>query len=117
MEHQMKLFEEPFELIKSGKKVIEIRLNDEKRQAIKIGDEIKFFKLPNCEESLKVKVLGLLQYCSFDQLYKDIPFVLFGCEGKELKQMLDRTYAIYTKDQEIKYGALGIRIELIKEEL
>lgn len=65
MEHQMKLFEESFEPIKSGKKVIEIRLNDEKRQAIKIGDESKFLKLPACEEALRVKVLGLSQYCSF----------------------------------------------------
>lgn len=27
MEHFMRLYEEPFELIKSGKKIIEIRLN------------------------------------------------------------------------------------------
>lgn len=42
MLHEMRLLEEPFELIKAGKKIIEIRLNDEKRQKVSIGDEIVF---------------------------------------------------------------------------
>lgn len=42
MIHQMKLVDAPFELIRSGQKTIELRLNDEKRQIIKIGDFIVF---------------------------------------------------------------------------
>ncbi|WP_069650117.1 ASCH domain-containing protein [Caloranaerobacter ferrireducens] len=114
MEHFMRLFEEPFELIRSKKKIIEIRLNDEKRQKVKIGDIITFSKLPDCEERLRVKVLGLLHYYTFEQLYEDIPFSHFGCEGKSMKWMLEKTYEIYTKEQEEKYGALGIRIEVIE---
>jgi ASC-1-like (ASCH) protein len=30
-----------------------------------------------------------------------------------MKWMLEKTYEIYTKEQEEKYGALGIRIEVI----
>lgn len=44
MIHNMKLNPEPFELISSGQKTIELRLNDEKRQRIKISDEIIFTK-------------------------------------------------------------------------
>ncbi len=113
MEHRMSLFEEPFALIQSGKKVIEIRLNDEKRQAVKIGDTIVFSKLPDGRERLEVKVLGLLHYGSFEQLYRDIPMALLGREGRTMEQMLEGTYAIYTKEQEKQYGALGIRIKLI----
>ena len=46
MLHKMKLNESPFERIKNGKKTIEFRLYDEKRQQIKIGDKIEFSKLP-----------------------------------------------------------------------
>ena len=38
----MKLNASPFEMIKSGVKSIELRLYDEKRQKIKIGDTIIF---------------------------------------------------------------------------
>ena len=42
MLHKMKLNEDPFERIKNGTKTIEFRLFDEKRQQIKIGDQIEF---------------------------------------------------------------------------
>ena len=40
MIHRMKLDNEPFVNIKNGIKKIEIRLNDEKRQKIKVRDYI-----------------------------------------------------------------------------
>lgn len=109
--HKMHLNKEPFEMIKSGEKKIEIRLNDEKRQKVKIGDTIIFSKLPDCNEKLEVKVTGLLHYATFREFYKDIPFGLFGREGKTLDWMLKGTYKIYDKEREEKYGALGIKIE------
>ena len=42
MQHTMRLNKEPFEMIKSGMKTIELRLYDEKRKLLRIGDEIEF---------------------------------------------------------------------------
>ncbi|MDI9412379.1 MAG: ASCH domain-containing protein [Bacillota bacterium] len=112
--HKMHLYEEPFKMIKSGQKKIELRLNDEKRQKIKIGDTIVFSKFPDCNERIEVKVTGLLHYASFKELYTDIPFHLFGRENKSMDWMLQGTYEIYDKEREEKYGALGIRIEKIR---
>ena len=53
MLHKMKLNESPFERIKNGTKTIEFRLYDEKRQQVKVGDQIEFSKLPNLQEKLK----------------------------------------------------------------
>ena len=39
---EMKLDKEPFEKIKSGEKTIELRLYDEKRRKIRVGDIIVF---------------------------------------------------------------------------
>ena len=40
MKHYINLNPEPFEMIRSGKKTIELRLNDEKRKTISVGDTI-----------------------------------------------------------------------------
>lgn len=42
MIHKMNLNPEPFGMILSGQKTIELRLNDEKRKLIKVGDRIEF---------------------------------------------------------------------------
>lgn len=42
MEHIMNLNKQPFDMIKKGRKNIELRLFDEKRRKIQIGDYIVF---------------------------------------------------------------------------
>ncbi|MBU3156927.1 ASCH domain-containing protein [Clostridium estertheticum] len=113
MEHDMTLFKEPFNMIKNRQKIIEVRLNDEKRQTICVGDLIIFYKLPDREEKLTVKVLDKYVFENFEQLYSNFDFSLFGCQGYPMKRMIDETYDIYTKEQEKKYGVLGIKICLI----
>lgn len=61
MIHEMKLQPEYFNFILNGTKRIEIRLNDEKRQNIKLGDKIKFLKEPDLNESFEAQVIGLLR--------------------------------------------------------
>ena len=55
MIHEMKLQPEYYNYILNGTKRIEIRLFDEKRQQIKIGDTIKFLKEPELNVFLKQK--------------------------------------------------------------
>ena len=56
MLHKMKLNESPFENIKNGTKTVEFRLYDEKRQKVKVKDQIEFSKLPDLQEKLLVEV-------------------------------------------------------------
>ena len=42
MKHTMKLNDAPYDMIKSGQKTVELRLYDEKRRMISVGDEIEF---------------------------------------------------------------------------
>ena len=113
MEHKMKLFEEPYDLIKNRKKVIEIRCNDEKRKKIKVGDTILFYKTPRNKEFIKVKVLELYVCKTFKELYLKFDFKEFGCEGYTLNRMIDETRKIYSEEKEKEYISLGIRIELL----
>ena len=46
MRHQMRLKDAPFQMIWDGEKTIELRLLDEKRKLVNIGDIIEFSKEP-----------------------------------------------------------------------
>ena len=50
MEFSMKLNPKPYKMIKDGQKTVEMRLYDEKGQAISVGDIIKFQNTENTEE-------------------------------------------------------------------
>lgn len=66
MEHIMKLNENAFERIKSGKKKREYRINDAKRQHIRVGDIIVFQKLPELKENIKVEVINIDRYVNLE---------------------------------------------------
>lgn len=110
--YEMKLLEEPFQRIKSGMKTVEVRLNDEKRQKLYLGDTINFKKLPEQEEVVSVKVVDLQRYKTFKDLIQEIPLKYLGySNGDTEKDFLDDCYNIYTKEQEQKYGVLAIGIK------
>lgn len=115
MKHAMGLYKEYFAAIKEGKKQIEVRLNDEKRQKINIGDTtIEFVQVPNAKRTLEVQVEELYFFSTFKEMYEMIPFKDMGCEGWTMEQMLEGTYEIYSPEQEKKWGALAIKIKSIK---
>lgn len=108
----MGLYGEYFEPIKEGKKKVEVRLYDEKRREIKVGDMIEFTKIPEQNESLKVQVTALREYTTFQAMYEDIPFSDFDCEGWTMEAMLNGTFEIYSPEQEKKQGTLAIEMKL-----
>ena len=113
MKHEMKLQQKYDDFIKNGTKRIEIRLFDEKRQKIKIGDTIKFLKEDNQDESFEVKVIGLLRYNSFEDMFKDFDISVLSDKSMTKDELISVLEKFYTKEKQEKYGVLGIRIELL----
>lgn len=113
MIHEMKLQPEYFNFILNGTKRIEIRLNDEKRQNIKLGDKIKFLKEPDLNESFEAQVIGLLRYNSFEETFKDYDISILSDKSMTKEELISVLEQFYTKEKQEKYGVLGIRIELI----
>ena len=113
MKHKMKLQPEYYNFILNGTKRIEIRLFDEKRQQIKIGDIIKFLKEPELNESFNAKVIGLLRYNSFKDMFKDCDISILSDKSMTKEELIDVLEQFYTKEKQEKYGILGIRFELI----
>ncbi len=108
--HQMGLYKEPFESIVSEKKVVEIRLNDQKRQAIQVGDLIEFTNLSTAEQVI-VKVTARQTFKDFQVLYEHVPLEQMDCIGWSMNDLLDATYMIYSRESEKVFGALALTIE------
>lgn len=113
MLYQMKLQPVPFGKMKSGEKILELRLYDEKRRQVKVGDEIEFCSMENPREKIKTKVVGLLVYEKFFDLIRDLPAAYLGHKESEKDYLKRSMYEIYTPEDEEKYGVLGIRIKLV----
>ena len=109
MKHEMRLHNNPFNKIKSGSKTIEMRLYDEKRRLINIGDIIEFTNRVN-DEKLNAKVANLYTFNNFDELYKNFNKVCLGYEENEVATPDDMNI-YYSKDEQDKYGVVAIEIE------
>lgn len=70
MEFSMKLQPLPFSMIESGRKTIELRLYDEKRRLIAIGDTIRVSDISNPEKAILTEVEEPFIFGSFGKLYE-----------------------------------------------
>ncbi len=109
--HKMNLHSDPFNMLKGGLKTIELRLNDEKRSKIKIGDQIEFTNSSNAKQKLITEVVNIYPFDSFELLYKKLPLEQCGYKKFELKNAKPSDMDIYySKEQQKKYGVLGIKV-------
>ena len=68
--HEMNLQPKYFDFIKDGTKRIELRLYDEKRRSIQLGDIIEFAK--SDDEKFKAEVVGLrIRFSTYATLHKE----------------------------------------------
>ncbi|HSW92661.1 MAG TPA: ASCH domain-containing protein [Patescibacteria group bacterium] len=109
--HCLQLATQPFEAIISGKKTIESRLFDEKRQKIMIGDEIVFTNRENIEQTVGVKVINLYHDKTFHDLFTRIGPAKFG--GESVAWLDNQIREFYSEADQRKNGVLGIEFELI----
>ena len=108
--HNMNLHSSPFEKIKSGEKTIELRLLDEKRQKIKVGDKILFTDNESGKTLLKT-VAKLHKFGSFDELYKTLPLLKCGYTEDDIDTAHPADMnAYYSEENQLKYGVLGIEL-------
>lgn len=107
----MRLHPEPFHKIKEGTKIIEMRLNDEKRQKIEIGDQIEFENRESGEK-LTAMVIALYRFATFNDLYNSLNKRDLGYADDETANPNDMAQ-YYTEEDIKKYGVLGIELHTL----
>ncbi len=116
MKHEMRLAAQPFEMLRDGRKTIELRLNDEKRRRLRVGDVIVFRRADDPAAAFEAEVTGLFPFRSFAELYRALPPTACGYTEENAAQASpDDMDLYYTKEQQEKYGALGIRVAVKRE--
>lgn len=114
MIYNMKLNSEPFNMIKSGKKTIELRLNDKKRKNIRIGDIIEFTDFRCLDKKILTKVVNIHVFKNFNELYKSLPLDKCGYLKEDINTAspldMDKYYSV---EEQSKYGVLGIEVKVL----
>ena len=111
MTHEMNLQNKYFDFILHGTKRIELRLNDEKRQQIKIGDTIIFRNEQG--ETFSAKVKDLFRNNSFEELFEDFEIDILADKSMTKAELLQVLDEFYTPEKQAEFGVLGILIDLI----
>ena len=109
--HEMNLQPKYFDFMKEGTKRIELRLYDEKRSQIQLGDIIEFSKSES--DKLKARVIGLLRYDSFKDLFEDFDISILADVSMTKEELLDVLSEFYTPEKQAQYGVVGIRLKML----
>ena len=108
--HFMRLNPAPFGLVRDGRKTIELRLYDEKRRKLRIGDGI-LFENPEAPELLLVRVTELRVFASFDELYQALPLEACGYTEADIAAANPADMdAYYSKEEQQRFGVVGIEL-------
>lgn len=109
--HNMRIKQPYFDMIRSGEKIFELRLYDDKRSKIKPGDRIIFSHTDknSITTEFSTEVLGLVRARNFDDLFAIISFV--KCGFNSLKQAITTMEQFYPEDAQRKFGVVAIAIK------
>ncbi len=122
---EMHLDDDLFEKVKEGTKTVEIRLFDDKRKQVDIGDYIEFIKKSDeCERVIR-RVVDLYPWESFQKAFscenvengkfvkrlRFAPEQLGAPKDSDLKSLVKGMYRYYDKKQEKKYGVISFTLE------
>lgn len=113
MEHIMKLYESNFNDLKNGKKKREYRLYDDKRKLVKVGDTIKFLKLPDLDEELIVDVLNIEIFDNWFDCYSKYYEEDFKYDYSSVDDVVQDTYdgGYYSQEESLKNGCVIFTIK------
>lgn len=111
---EMRLTEKLFALMMNGEKTVEIRLNDEKRRRLKVGDNIIFVRSDDNAARILAQVTALKRFAGFAELFSSELFSQTGCAGMTVEQAVESMYGYYTREQEQKYGALAVTVKRLQ---
>lgn len=109
---EMRLDDQPFELIGREEKTVEVRLYDEKRKDIKVGDTIVFHNANDEANVIAARVKALHLFDTFFELFSSALFPQTGFGATSASEATEYMYKFYSKEREQRSGVVGIEIEV-----
>ena len=116
MEMVVHLHSDVFDIVSNGNKDIEVRLYDEKRSKLCIGDTLIFLRRPDEIDSIKARVVDLVRFNNFSEVVDSYDMKRIYLDGYSKEMYLNEMRRFYTEEDELKYGALAIIFEVINND-
>ncbi len=117
MTHTLNLNPQPFAMMADGRKTIELRLYDEKRRKIRVGDTLVFVHAEDATKTLTAKVTALHRFSDFAALYAALPLDKCGYLPEEIAAAAPADMNVYySAERQAQYGVVGIEIVLLEDE-
>lgn len=109
--HAMRLNSPWFDIVKSGKKIYEGRRWSEKIEMITPGDYIEFRYVNDESQKIKVKVIEILRFNTFEEALNIIPIndVLYG--GLTIEEGVEIYKKYVSIETQMRDGVCLIKIE------
>lgn len=107
------LDEDIFEVVKSETKTVEVRVNDEKRRKLQVGDKITFLKRPDDIEKIDAVIERLSYYDNFKTLVDNYTIEEIYLKGYTKEYFLDLLKRFYSDEEVNKYGVVAITFKKI----
>lgn len=111
--HELGIREKYFNLIKNGIKIYEVRLNDDKRRLINVGDDVIIKKEPEREEKIRAEVVDKLFFESFKSMAKVIDSMQLGLEGLDAEEIEKVYRRFYSAEKENQHGVVAFKLKLL----
>jgi ASC-1-like (ASCH) protein len=109
--HRLRLDASPFAQVKSGTKTFEIRLHDNKRQQLSVGDVIVFWNKEEPTNETMMSVVSLVIHPTFIELFRAVPPELSGWPSGTAPQVAaNRMREFYSAGDEARWGAIAIQL-------
>lgn len=110
--HKLNVKEKYYNLLKSGEKTIELRLYDDKRKMIKVGDELEFANASDADDRFMAEVIALHRAESFVALCEKIDCRQAGMADKE--ELITVLKEFYPEERQKAFGVVGIEVKRVK---
>ena len=107
------LDEDIFEVVKYGTKTVEVRVNDEKRRKLKVGDIITFLKRPDDIEKIDAVVEKLVCYKDFNDLVNNYTMDELYLKDYSKEDFINLLKRFYSDEEVSKYGVVAIKFKII----
>ena len=107
------LHPEVFDIVMNGVKDVEIRVNDEKRRQLKVGDTLLFVKRPDDLESVRAVVKNLVYFSSFEEVMDAYEMKRIYLENTTREEYLQLMKKFYSDEEVKKNGVVAIEFQLL----
>ena len=111
MKYTMNIEDIYFKLVESSQKTHEYRLNDEKRQAIRINDIIELINNSDNNLKVEVKVIDVKVYPSWELALEKTYKQDFAGLYSSLKETINACSKFYDEEKIRKYGIVVFKIK------